>query len=283
MIIPGILARFDPVTAPVPLVFDSPHSGTEYPEDFRFVASVETVRSAEDTHVEALFGAAPENGATLLAALFPRSYIDVNRHVSDLDPELIDGTWPDKLQPGEKTGFGIGLVRTLAEPGVKMYDRKLSVAELRARIETYYWPYHDQLAAIIDGLHARFGAVWHINCHSMASRGSDMTPDGRVDRAEFVLGDRDGTTCAPEFRDFVARVLRDMGYDVRINDPYKGVEIVRRYSNPPARRHSLQIEINRRLYMDERTREKNAGFAKLQADLTRLIQHLADYTKAAVP
>jgi N-formylglutamate deformylase len=278
----GVLERFDPGAAPVPLVFDSPHSGTQYPSDFAFTAPDDIVRTAEDAHVDALFAAAPEHGASLLVAYFPRSYIDVNRHVHDLDPELIDGLWPGKIAPGEKTKLGIGLVRRLAQPGIPMYDRKLSAAAIRHRIESYYLPYHDELARIIDGVHARFGAVWHINCHSMASRGSDITPDSGKERAEFVLGDRDGTTCAPDFTAMVAKFLGAKGYDVRINDPYKGAEIVRRYADPPRRRHSLQIEINRRLYMDERTRERSAGFAKLQADLTELIQFLADYARASI-
>jgi N-formylglutamate deformylase len=280
MKIEGVLERFDPVAAPVPLVFDSPHSGIVYPEDFRFTAPDELVRTAEDTHVDALFAAAPAHGATLLVAHFPRSYIDTNRDVHDLDPELIDGVWPGKIMPGEKTKLGIGLVRRLAQPGIPMYDRKLSVAAIRHRIEKYYLPYHDELARIVDGVHGRFGAVWHINCHSMAARGSDITPDSGVERAEFVLGDRDGTTCAPEFTTAVEKFLSRRGHDVKINDPYKGAEIVRRYADPPKGRHSLQIEINRRLYMNERTRERSARFAELQSDLTALVRFLADYARS---
>lgn len=282
MHIPGVLTRIDPQATPVPLVFDSPHSGTDYPADFGFSAPAALVRTAEDTHVDALFAAAPAHGATLLAALFPRSYIDLNRHLRDLDPDLLDGPWPEPLQPGEKSRLGIGLVRKLAVAGVPMYARKLPVAEVRTRIESYYLPYHDELARILDAVHARFGVVWHVNCHSMASRGSDITPDGAAARADIVLGDRDGTTCGPIFTDFVAAAFRDMGYDVKINDPYKGAELVRRYADPPARRHSLQIEINRRLYMDETSREKSAGFARLQADLSELVRRLAAFARAAL-
>ncbi len=283
MIIAGVLERFDPRGTPVPLLFDSPHSGTTYPEDFGFAAPAHIVRTAEDTHVDALFAAAPEHGAPLLVAHFPRSYIDVNRQLDDLDPDLIDGHWPGKIAPGEKSKLGIGLVRRLAQPGVPMYDRRLSVAAIRHRIETCYLPYHHELGRMIDAAHARFGAVWHVNCHSMASRGSDITPDGAAARADFVLGDRDGTTCSPGFTGAVARFLGAKGYDVRINDPYKGAEIVRRHADPRARRHSLQIEINRALYMDEPTRERSGGFERLQADLTELIGFLAEYARSAMP
>lgn len=281
MIIPGVLQRHDPAMS-LPLIFDSPHSGTTYPADFTFAAPCELVRAAEDTHVEALFEAAPEHGATLLAALFPRSYIDANRHVYDLDPALFEGNWPGPLQPGEKSRLGVGLIRRLAIPGVPMYAHRLSVAEVRARIEKYYLPYHDALAGIVDTLYARFGALWHVNCHSMGARGNEMGPDGNAVRADFVLGDRDGTTCSPVFTDLVAQFLRDRGYRVALNDPYKGAEIVRRYSDPTARRHCLQIEINRGLYMNELNRERSDGFSRVQSDMTALVRFLAGYVRSAI-
>ena len=101
-------------------------------------------------------------------------------------------------------------------------------------------------------------------------------------RADFVLGDRDGTTCEPEFTAAVAAILRGCGYDVAVNDPYKGVEIVRRHGRPAERRHSLQIEVNRRLYMDEDTLEPNAGYAQLARDIDRLVAGLAAFVRARV-
>lgn len=275
----GVWRRDDPTGAIVPLVFDSPHSGVTYPDDFRPAAPFAVLRTAEDTWVDELYAAAPGLGATMLAAEFPRSYIDVNRDLGDLDPLLLDGHWPGKLNPGEKTRLGIGLIRRLARPGISVYDRKLSVSEIKARIDTYYRPYHDELAAILDARHKQFGAVFHVDCHSMASKGSDMTPDGAVQRADFVIGDRDGTSCSRDVTEIVVATLRSHGYDVRINDPYKGVEILRRHGRPSEARHSLQIEINRNLYMDEVTREKSAGFARLQAQIGGLIRALADFAR----
>jgi N-formylglutamate amidohydrolase len=271
-----------PSATPIPLVFDSPHSGTEYPADFGFAAPFAALRTCEDTHVDALFGAAPEHGATLLAARFPRSYIDVNRALDDLDPELLAEPWPARLAPGEKTRLGIGLIRRFAKPDVPVYDRKLPVAEVRARIENYYLRYHDALARIIDDLHGRFGGVWHIDCHSMQSTGTSMTPDGARVRPDFVIGDRDGSTCSPVFTDLVVSALRGRGYHVTVNDPYKGAEIVRRYADPPTRRHCLQIEVNRKLYMDEVTRERDPGFEQLRADLSDLVALVANWVRAAI-
>jgi N-formylglutamate amidohydrolase len=278
-----IFRRHDPVATRIPLVLDSPHSGTDYPDDFDHAPSRESVRQAEDTFVAELYTAAPALGATLIEALFPRAYIDPNRHLSDIDPQLLDAPWPGPVRPSRKTEQGIGLVWRLAHGGEPMYARKLSIAEVEQRIALYYEPYHRAVASALDARHEQFGAVWHVNCHSMPAVGDVMADDPGRARADFVLGDRDQTTCAPEFTTFVAATLAAMGYTVAINDPYKGVELVRMHGRPRENRHSLQIEINRRLYMDEASLEKTGGFPKLQQDLTRLLAVLREFVVARVP
>ena len=268
----------------VPVVFDSPHSGTDYPADFDTIVSRLTLRRAEDTHVEALYGAAPDHGATLIAANFPRSYIDANRSLLDIDPALLADAWPGPINTSKKTEKGIGLVWRLLDTGEPIYARKLRAAEVQARIATCYAPYHRAVRDAINAAHKHYGAVWHVNCHSMPATSSVISEEGPgVARADFVLGDRDGSTCAPAFTAMVATTLRGMGYDVRINDPYKGVELVRAYSDPAAHKNSLQIEVNRRLYMDEASRERNANYPALEADFTQLIKAIADFARANVP
>ena len=265
-----------------PAVFDSPHSGTDYPADFGTIAPLSVLRRSEDAFVDELFGAAPRNGAPLIAARFPRIYIDPNRDLVDLDPAMLDGAWPDPLVPSRKTELGVGLIWRIMPPGAPLYDRLLGVEEVRGRIERCWRPYHQAVAAALDATHRRFGKVWHVNCHSMPAMGNAASEDGPVARADFVLGDRDGTTCEPGFTAFVAGQLRALGYHVKINEPYKGVELVRRYSDPAKGRHSLQIEVNRKLYMNEETREKNAGFARVQADLDRLVAAICGYARERV-
>ena len=266
-----------PQAAVVPAVFDSPHSGTDYPDDFGSIAPMAILRRSEDAYVDELFGAAPQHGAPLIAARFPRIYIDPNRDLIDLDPAMMDGPWPDPLVPSRKTELGVGLIWRIMPPDSQLYDRLLSVAEVHGRIERCWKPYHHAVATAIEETHRRFGKVWHVNCHSMPAMGNAASEDGPVARAEFVLGDRDGTTCEPGFTAFVAAELRSMGYEVKINEPYKGVELVRRYSNPAAGRHSLQLEINRKLYMDENTIEKTAGFDALKANLGKLTAAICRY------
>jgi N-formylglutamate deformylase len=277
-----VLRRHDPRVPAVPLVLDSPHSGSDYPADFEHLPPRAVVRHAEDSYVGELYAFAPEIGATLVEALFPRAYIDPNRNLVDIDPALLAEPWPGPVTPSRKTELGIGLVWRLAQGGVPMYARALSVAEVQQRIARCYEPYHAAVAQAIDERHRQFGAVWHLDCHSMPAVGDVMSDDPGRERAQFVLGDRDGTTCEPELTAFVATTLEAMGYTVAINDPYKGVELVRRHGRPAERRHSLQIEINRRLYLDEKTLGKHAGFARLQTNLHRLLDALADYVRSRI-
>jgi len=271
-----------PLHPALPLVLDSPHSGHNFPDDFGAVVTVAELREGEDCHVDDLWSGAAALGAPLIAAMFPRTYIDPNRHVGDMDLDLVDGEWPGQWLPSGKAKVGKALIWRTLEDGRPIYGAKLAPAAVQARIERYHAPYHAAVKNMLDTAHARFGTVYHINCHSMRSVAGRMSSDGAGNvRADFVLGDRDGTTCEPAFTQCVRMSLSAMGYDVRVNDPYKGVELVRAYSNPAARRHSLQIEINKRLYMNEATLAKSAGFAALQGNLTRLLEALAGYIRTS--
>jgi N-formylglutamate deformylase len=265
-------------TAEIPLMLDSPHSGHEFPDDFDACVTERELREGEDVYVDELWGAAPSLGVPLLAARFPRTYLDPNRHAGDIDPDLLDGAWPWEYMPSGKARIGKSLVWRTLEDGRPIYARRLPPPEVRSRIDRFHAPYHATLKKMIEESARKFGRTYHINCHSMRSVAGKQSDDGEGrPRADFVLGDRDGTTCEPGFTAFVRARLAEMGYDVKVNDPYKGVELVRAYSNPKAGRHSLQVEIAKRLYMDEDTLEKNAGFSKLQSDLRDLLRSLKDY------
>ncbi len=284
--------RFTPDTAfrlqmpegqELPLVCDSPHSGIDYPDDFGSSLPPLTLRRGEDTHVDALWQAAPAQGATLLAARFPRSYIDPNRELADLDPALLAQPWPEPLAPGEKTRLGYGLIWRQVAKDQPIYARKLSVAEVQARIDNCWKPYHAALDAAVERAYASFGAVWHLNLHSMPNNAFERLGLARSDAlADFVLGDRDGTTCEPALLDVIEASLRSHGYSVARNDPYKGVALIGRIGRPAERRHSLQIEIRRPLYMDELSRERNAGFEPLRQCLTATLAAVAAHVRSQV-
>jgi N-formylglutamate amidohydrolase len=265
-----------PATAALPLVLDSPHSGTRMPADFGAALADSDLREGEDCFIDQLYLPAAERGIPLLAAQFPRTYLDLNRHAGDIDPDLLDAPWPDALVPSGKARIGKALVWRTLDDGRPIYNRKLGVDELRRRIARFHVPYHAALRGLLDAAHARHGQVFHINCHSMNAVSGAMGEGGAGQRrADVVLGDRDGSTCAPAFTAFVRDHLAALGYEVKVNDPFKGVELVRAFANPAAGFHSLQLEVNKRLYMDEATLQKHAGFTRLQADLMGLLDAIA--------
>ncbi len=264
-----------------PLVLDSPHSGFTFPSDFDAIVSEFDLRDGEDCFVDELYLPATERGVPLLAAQFPRTYLDPNRHAGDIDLDLMENRhWPHPHVPSGKARIGKALIWRTLDDGRPIYGRKLKVDEVVARIGRCHTPYHQALVQLMDAAQAVHGEVFHINCHSMPNVGGKMGEGGEGrQRADFVLGDRDGSTCDPQFTQFIADSLAEMGYEVAINDPYKGVELVRAYSDPARGRHSLQLEINKRLYMDEQTRQKNAGFEALQRDLMTLVDELLDFAR----
>jgi len=262
-----------------PLVLDSPHSGTHYPDDFRHACELALLRRAEDTHVEKLYDFAPSLGVHWVEAFFPRSYVDANRDLSEIDASLLDGPWPgpQPQTPTEwaKVRLGKGLIWRLTDEGLPLYDRTLSVAEVQQRLARCWQPYHQAVAQAIEAAHAQHGYSLHLNCHSMpAVAGSHATNEPGLVHADFVVGNRDHSSSSPALAELVCHALQRAGYSVWLNHPYKGVELVRRYSQPEQHRHSLQLEINRKLYMDERTLALHDGFHTLKSHLQGLVQLL---------
>ncbi|MFM9879053.1 MAG: N-formylglutamate amidohydrolase [Burkholderiaceae bacterium] len=267
------------VSGRVALVLDSPHSGTHYPTDFGYACDLADLRRAEDTHVEKLYAFAPGMGVSWVEAHFPRSYLDANRDTLELDTSLLDAPWPGPLTRDAaaltKLQLGKGLIWRYTDDGLPIYQRKLTVAEVQQRIARCWQPYHDAVRQAIDQTYAHHGHCIHLNCHSMpAVAGSHATEFPGLVHADFVVGDRDGSTAHPALTQRVAAHLRQLGYSVSVNHPYKGVELVRRYGNPAQGRHSIQLEINRRLYMNEQSLALTDGFAPLQRSLQSLLEML---------
>lgn len=263
-----------PSTPGSPLLFDSPHSGRHYPPDWVTGLSRPELRLGEDAFVDELIAEAPGLGITLLAANFPRCYIDVNREIDDIDPGLLEESWPgpNPLHPTEKSRKGLGLIRRYVVPGKLIVQKPLSIDDVRARIDNIYVPYHRALAELSEGLLRRFGFVWHVDWHSMKSMGNAMTPDGEgTRRPDMVVGDLDGTSADPRLVELVVNHLRGSGYRVTVNDPYKGASIVRKYGRPAHGCSTIQIEINRALYLDEPSVQLTRGFARLKSSVESLM------------
>ena len=266
--IAGIYRVERPAHGALPLVFDSPHSGREYPDDFGHACPAEMLYRAEDNYVDDLFDCVPAAGGSLLAALFPRTYIDVNRAITDIDADMLHEPWPEALRPTRRARSGTGLLRSMVRQGTPVYDRKLNVKEIKQRIEKYYEPYHQALHELLDESHSRHGQVWHINCHSMPAQQPD-----------FCIGDRDGTSSGADFTHALYDFLKGLGYKVNINQPYKGVEILRRHGNPAARRHSVQVEISKALYWNETDLARSINYNELKGDIQKLVLFVTSWVE----
>jgi len=262
-----------PVRQSMPLVFASPHSGAHYSADFLAEARLDPValRRSEDSFVDELFGSAPDQGAPLLAATFPRVYCDANREPWELDPAMFDGplpAWVNSASP--RVGAGLGTIARVVATGEPVYRQKLPFAEAEARVRECWQPYHAALAGLIEETRAAFGFCLLLDCHSMPTHPIQGSPP-----ADIVLGDAHGTSCAPRATRLVEEMLSDLGYRVRRNDPYAGGYITRHYGAPREGVHALQIELARRLYMDETRVQRAPGMAGLKRDLAALIATLA--------
>lgn len=267
-----------PAQTSTPLVFSSPHSGCFYPAGFVAASRLDPVmlRRSEDAFVDELYGEAPSCGAALLKARFPRAFVDPNREPYELDPGMFASalpSWVNRSSP--RVGAGLGTIARVVANGAEIYRGKLDFAEAEAWIEQLYRPYHNALGALLDESVAQFGRVLLIDCHSMPAVGGPMDRDPGKRRVDFVLGDAHGASCSRAVIDWAESCLRAMGYSVARNDPFAGGFITRHYGRPATDRHALQIEVNRRLYMDEDRIARNANFPRLAADLARFVRTAA--------
>ena len=266
----------------LPLVFASPHSGCDYPQDFLAASRLDplALRRSEDSFVDEIFEAAPGLGAPLIRALFPRAFVDANREPFELDPAMFEGELPAYANTrSPRVAAGLGTIARVVANGADIYCGKLDFSEALGRIRRHYWPYHQSLTDLVERTKARFGTCILIDCHSMPSTGGPLAGelghrDGGAKRVDFVLGDCHGTACAPAVIQTVQASLRELGYHVTRNRPYSGGFVTRHYGKPEEAVHGLQIEINRFLYMDESEIRRSAGLPRLARDMRKVIAAL---------
>lgn len=258
-----------------PLIFNSPHSGAVYPAEFLDASRLDlvTLRRSEDSFVDELIADLPGAGFATMRVHFPRSYVDVNREPYELDPRMFTGRIPSFANTRSmRVAGGLGTVPRVVGDAQDIYAEKIPVDQALSRIETLYKPYHRALRRLIGKAHRAFGAAILIDCHSMPSVGATRDEPRRPD---IVLGDRYGTSCAPMVAATVERTLSELGYSVGRNKPYAGGFITEHYGNPQAGLHAIQLELNRAVYMDERSRERAGHFHQIAADFMKLAQALA--------
>ncbi len=265
-----------------PLLLNSPHSGRAYPEDFLRASRLDanSLRRSEDAFVDDLLRPAATGGVPLIHALFPRAFLDVNREAYELDPAMFAGPLPPFVNSRSiRVAGGLGTLPRIVADREEIYAKPLKVEEALLRIERHYKPYHQALKTWLQRLRRQFGHAVMIDCHSMpsVSRGSSEKV-----KADFVLGDRYGTSCAPGILDIVHKTLESFGYRVARNKPYAGGFITEHYGAPALGCHVLQLEVNRALYLDEATYEKKPDFDVIALRLSQTVAALLTHLDAAL-
>src|ERR1700761_6150733 len=265
----------EPATWRAPIIFNSPHSGSVYPQDFLEASRIDlpALRRSEDSFMDELIGDLSSGGFPVVRVNFPRSYVDVNREPYELDPRMFVGRLPSFANTRSmRVAGGLGTIPRVVGDGQEIYRERISVDDALARIEALYKPYHRALRRLINKAHQAFGVTVVMDCHSMPSIGVSRDEPRRPD---VVIGDRYGTSCAPILPDLVEQTMRAMGYSVGRNKPYAGGFITEHYGNPASGLHTVQVELNRSIYMDERRRERGPRFAQVARDFAVLADVLA--------
>ena len=257
-------------------VFNSPHSGRDYPAAFLESSRLDPlqIRSSEDAFVDEPFARAPECGAPLLAARVPRAFLDLNRGPEDLDPALIDGAARRAVNPRIVAGLGV-IPRVVAE-GRPIIEGKLTLAEAEQRIAAHWHPYHAELATLVDGARARFGSAILFDCHSMPHDALATAPVVWGRRPDVILGDRFGAACDRWLIDAATEIFTAAGFVVARNAPFAGGYITQAYGRPRMGVHALQIEIDRALYMDEARVERLPCFEQIRGRIGAAVARLSE-------
>ncbi len=264
----------------LPLIVSSPHSGRNYPPDFVAASALTPLRlrSSEDSFVEDIFSYAPDLGASLIQALFPRVFVDVNRQPYELDPTMFSDSLPHYvITQNSRISAGLGTIARVVSNGERVYKNKLTFQEAEERINHFYRPYHDALQTLINNTKDEFGYCILLDCHSMPSGriGTNNPSQSKPSRlAEIVLGDCHGTSCHPHIMKSSNEFLTGCGFSVRRNIPYAGGFITRNYGKPKEGVHALQIELNRALYMDEQYIEPLEEIKPLRHAMTGFMEQL---------
>src|SRR6201991_564083 len=265
----------EPASCRGPVLFNSPHSGSTYPHEFLLLSrlDIRTLRRSEGSFLGELIGAVVRHGYPLMHAHFPRCFVDVNREPYELDPRMFEGRLPSFANTRSmRVAGGLGTIARVVGDAQEIYRERLAVEDALGRIEALYKPYHRALRRLINPAHQAFGTVILVDCHSMPSVGVSRDEPRRPD---IVIGDRYGTSCASLLPDLVEDIMNGLGYSIGRNKPYAGGFITEHYGNPASGLHTVQLELNRAIYMDERRRERGPRFAQVATDFAALADALA--------
>ncbi len=261
--------RVGPERPVSPVVISVPHAGRAYRPELLSAARVgrAALELLEDRYVDRLAWQATEAGATAFIARTPRAEIDLNRDEREIDAALVSPPLASaSVIPSHRARGGIGLIPSRIAGHGPIWRGRIPREELERRIAEVHRPYHAALDAALRCARDRFGAAILLDCHSMPAGGG----------AAIVLGDRHGTTIAPDLLEAALGTARAQGFSVALNAPYAGGYVVGRHGRPDRAIHALQIEIDRAVYLDAAMREPGPGFAAACRLVAALAAELAE-------
>lgn len=270
---------------PTPLVFAVAHAGRRYPQAARAAlqASEATLRSLEDPLVDQLIEGVEAFGAAVIICDVARAYVDVNRDPAESDPALLDDERGGRETP--RTRAGLGVVPRLGGDTRLLHRGRLSAHEVENRIAAVHRPYHAALAELMQAARDAFGVALLVDWHSMPSAAAIAEARRSGMRPDMVIGDRHGQSAASDLGDVLRAAFEGLGRRVVMNRPFAGGHTTQTWGRPGEGFHALQVEIDRSLYLDERTLEPHAGFEALRAEIRPVAERLLAVleTKKAAP
>lgn len=260
---------YGPDAPDYPVILSVPHAGRDYPENLlescRFPP--DRLRALEDRHADLLVDPCWAHGFTGLVARTPRAWIDLNRAEHDVDPGMLSAPMSaTAAQLSAKARGGLGLIPRRTPQLGELWHRRLDPEEVKRRITQDYWPYHARLSDALAAARARFGVALLIDLHSMPP----LTDTAMGPAPSIVIGDRFGRSAAPFIADLAGQVARKAGHRPAFNAPYAGGHILDCHTRPTQHIHGLQIEIDRRLYLDAQLVDPGTGIDAIGA----FIRHL---------
>ena len=272
--------------SPSKWLITSPHSGHYYPRDFILKSKLDSqqLRLSEDMHIDALLADAPQAGASLLLATYPRAYVDLNREPYELDASMFSDQLPDFVnKDSTRVLGGLGTIAKNVTERLEIYDRPLVFSEAEQRIEKIYFPFHTCLKQQIETARDFWGKAYLLDVHSMPSNAVRKYKGGKSGSVDFVLGNRHGRSCDADIYDVVYDFLTDAGYYVEKNKPYAGGYITEHYGNPSEGFHTLQLEVNRKLYMNETSYDLLGNSDEIRNLFSDLVSTLINKTQEKRP
>ena len=261
------------------LILSIPHCGTVFPEEFLKAVKpdVLTLRRNEDIFVYDLIKPAIDNAQITAVKLnLNRAFIDVNRAKVELDPNMFfDYPREDIGLNQQRSRYGLGIIHKVTADSQPIYVGKISYKEAEERIKNVYDVYHQTLKNLIDRTIAKFGFCLVLDCHSMPSKICSIISESP--RIDFCLGNLFEQSCPNKISFYVENELSKREYYVSKNRPYSGAFITFNYCEPRKQSYTLQLEINRVIYADENTLEKNSNFQRVSYDLSKVVMQLAHF------